>query len=53
VLGAFLAKGIDAARAAALAATAHGLAAQRVAHQPGLVASDLLAQLPGVLADSA
>jgi ADP-dependent NAD(P)H-hydrate dehydratase / NAD(P)H-hydrate epimerase len=51
ILGAFLAKGIDPARAAALAATAHGLASQRVPHQAGLVASDLLAQLPGVLAD--
>jgi NAD(P)H-hydrate epimerase len=49
VLGAFLAKGLEPARAAAAAATAHGLAAQRVAHQPGLVASDLLAQLPAVL----
>jgi NAD(P)H-hydrate epimerase len=53
VLGAFLAKGLDPARAAALAATAHGLASQRVPHQPGLVASDLLAQLPGVLAEPA
>jgi NAD(P)H-hydrate epimerase len=51
VVGAFLAKGLEPARAAALAATAHGLASRRVPHQPGLVASDLLAQLPGVLAD--
>src|SRR4051812_4209869 len=53
ILGAFLAKGLDPAHAAALAATAHGVASQRVAHQPGLVASDLLAQLPGVLANPA
>jgi NAD(P)H-hydrate epimerase len=49
VLGAFLAKGLEPARAAALAATAHGLAAQRAPQQAGLVASDLLALLPGVL----
>jgi hydroxyethylthiazole kinase-like uncharacterized protein yjeF len=52
VLGAFLAKGMEPALAAAAAATAHGLAARRVPHQPGLVAGDLLAQLPAVLADA-
>jgi NAD(P)H-hydrate epimerase len=50
VLGAFLAKGMQPALAAAAAATVHGLAARRVTHQPGLVASDLLAELPAVLA---
>lgn len=42
VLGAFLAKGVDAPTAAAAAAVAHGLAAREVEHQAGLVASDLL-----------
>jgi NAD(P)H-hydrate epimerase len=50
IAGAFLAKGMEPALAAAAAATAHGLAARRVPNQPGLVASDLLAQLPAVLA---
>ena len=49
VLGAFLAKGLEPLDAAAAAATAHGLAAQRAPHQAGLVASDLLALLPAVL----
>jgi NAD(P)H-hydrate epimerase len=49
VLGAFLAKGMEPAVAAAAAATAHGVAARRVPHQAGLVASDLLAALPAVL----
>jgi NAD(P)H-hydrate epimerase len=52
IIGAFLAKGLDPALAAATAATAHGLAAQRAPQQPGLVASDLLALLPGVLANA-
>jgi NAD(P)H-hydrate epimerase len=50
ILGAFLAKGLEPALAAAAAATAHGLAARRAPHQPGLVASDLLTLLPAVLA---
>jgi ADP-dependent NAD(P)H-hydrate dehydratase / NAD(P)H-hydrate epimerase len=52
VVAAFLAKGLEPALAAAAAATAHGLAAQRAPQQPGLVASDLLALLPGVLANN-
>jgi NAD(P)H-hydrate epimerase len=50
VLGAFLAKGLDAVDAAAAAAVAHGLAARAVPQQAGLVASDVAASLPGVLA---
>ena len=49
VVGAFLAKGLDPLEAAAAAAVAHGLAARRVAHQTGLVASDVLEALPLVL----
>jgi ADP-dependent NAD(P)H-hydrate dehydratase / NAD(P)H-hydrate epimerase len=50
VVGAFLAKGLDAVDAAAAAAVAHGLAARAVRHQAGLVASDVAVALPGVLA---
>jgi ADP-dependent NAD(P)H-hydrate dehydratase / NAD(P)H-hydrate epimerase len=49
IVGAFLAKGLDARRAAAAAAAAHGLAAERLP-RPGLVAGDLLDSLPHVLA---
>ena len=49
VLGAFLAKGLDATDAAVAAAIAHGLAARAVPHQPGLIASDVVAALPSVL----
>ncbi len=49
VVGAFLAKGLDAVDAAAAAAIAHGLAAQAAPHQAGLVASDVAAGLPAVL----
>ena len=49
VIAAFLAKGLDAVTAAAAAATAHGLAAAVAPHQAGLVASDLLAELPAAL----
>jgi len=49
VLGAFLAKGLDAVDAASAAAVAHGLAARAVPHQAGLVASDVAAALPAVL----
>jgi len=49
ILGAFLAKGVDASAAAAAAAVAHGLAAGRVEHQAGLVASDLLPAIQAVL----
>jgi NAD(P)H-hydrate epimerase len=50
VLGAFLAKGLDATDAAVAAAVAHGLAARAVPHQAGLIASDVAAALPSVLA---
>jgi NAD(P)H-hydrate epimerase len=49
VVGAFLAKGVDAVDAAAAAAIAHGLAARSLPHQAGLIASDVAAALPGVL----
>lgn len=52
VVASFLAKGLDAATAAAAAATAHGLAAASVRDQPGLVASDVVAGLPAVLANA-
>ena len=50
VLGAFLAKGLDATDAAVAASVAHGLAARAVPRQAGLVASDVVAALPSVLA---
>ncbi len=49
VLGAFLAKGLDAPTAATAAAVAHARAASLVPHQAGLVASDLLPALQTVL----
>jgi NAD(P)H-hydrate epimerase len=49
VVAAFLAKGLEPRLAAAAAATAHGLAALTLP-QPGLVASDVVAALPAVLA---
>jgi ADP-dependent NAD(P)H-hydrate dehydratase / NAD(P)H-hydrate epimerase len=49
VVAAFLSKGVEPVEAAAAAAVAHGLAAQHVAHQAGLVASDLLTAIPDVL----
>jgi NAD(P)H-hydrate epimerase len=49
IVGAFLAKGLDAVDAAAAAAVAHGLAARAVPHQVGLVASDVVAALPAIL----
>jgi NAD(P)H-hydrate epimerase len=49
VVGAFLAKGLDAVDAAVAAAVAHGLAARAVPNQAGLVASDVVAALPSVL----
>jgi len=49
VLAAFLAKGLEPRLAAAAAATAHGLAGRSLP-QPGLVASDVVAALPAVLA---
>jgi NAD(P)H-hydrate epimerase len=50
VVAAFLAKGLDARAAAAAGAAAHGLAAASVERQAGLVASDVVAALPNVLA---
>ncbi len=49
IAASFLAKGLDPVTAAAAAATAHGLAAAAVPYQAGLVASDLLAELPAAL----
>jgi NAD(P)H-hydrate epimerase len=49
VVAAFLAKGLDPVTAAAAAATVHGLAAAVAPHQAGLVASDLLDELPAAL----
>jgi NAD(P)H-hydrate epimerase len=49
VIASFLAKGLDAVTAASAAATAHGYAARLLAHQAGLVASDLLETLPAAL----
>jgi hydroxyethylthiazole kinase-like uncharacterized protein yjeF len=51
VVAAFLAKGLEPQVAAAAGAVAHQLAAARSLQQAGLVASDLLALLPAVLAD--
>lgn len=50
IVGAFLAKGLDARVAAAAAATAHTLAAREAPQKAGLVAGDLLDALPRVLA---
>lgn len=49
VAAAFLAKGLEPRLAAAAAATAHGLAARSLP-QRGLIASDVIAALPGTLA---
>jgi ADP-dependent NAD(P)H-hydrate dehydratase / NAD(P)H-hydrate epimerase len=49
VVGAFLAKGLDARLAAAAAAFAHGRAAELVQSQRGVVASDIVAALPRAL----
>jgi NAD(P)H-hydrate epimerase len=49
IVGAFLAKGMDAQLAAATAARAHADAALAAPHGRGLIASDVIAQLPGVL----
>jgi ADP-dependent NAD(P)H-hydrate dehydratase / NAD(P)H-hydrate epimerase len=50
ILAAFLAKGVEPRFAAAAAATAHGLAARAAGRQAGLIASDVIAALPSVLA---
>jgi NAD(P)H-hydrate epimerase len=49
IVGAFLAKGMDAQLAAAAAARVHADAALAVPHERGVVASDVIAQLPSVL----
>jgi NAD(P)H-hydrate epimerase len=50
VVGAFLAKGLEATKAVPAAVVAHSLAACAVYPQAGLVASDVVARLPQVLA---
>ena len=49
IVGAFLSKGMDAQVAAAAAARVHADAALAWPHERGLVASDVIAELPGVL----
>jgi ADP-dependent NAD(P)H-hydrate dehydratase / NAD(P)H-hydrate epimerase len=49
IVGAFLSKGMDAQLAAAAAARAHAMAAFKVSHRSGLIASDVIAALPHVL----
>ena len=49
VVAAFLAKGLEPRLAAAAAAVAHGLAAAAVPEQSGLIASDVIRELPRVL----
>jgi ADP-dependent NAD(P)H-hydrate dehydratase / NAD(P)H-hydrate epimerase len=49
IIGAFLAKGLEASLAAAAGAAAQHLAAASVEHQAGLVASDVIAALPHTL----
>jgi hydroxyethylthiazole kinase-like uncharacterized protein yjeF len=50
IVGAFLAKGLEAPLAAAAAAFAHGRASELLPSQRGVVASDLVAALPRALA---
>ena len=50
IVAAFLAKGMDPRLAAGTAAVAHGVAAELVEEQPGLIASDLLPALQRALA---
>ena len=50
IVGAFLAKGLDARMAAAAAAAAHARAARLASQQTGLVASDVISLLPRALA---
>jgi ADP-dependent NAD(P)H-hydrate dehydratase / NAD(P)H-hydrate epimerase len=49
IVGAFLSKGMEAQLAAATAARVHADAALAAPHARGLIASDVIAQLPGVL----
>ena len=50
IVAAFLAKGMDARLGAGVAAAAHGVAAELVDPQPGMIASDLLPALQRALA---
>ena len=50
IVGAFLAKGMDARIAAAAGAIAHGAASRAAPQRAGLIASDLIEALPSVLA---
>jgi NAD(P)H-hydrate epimerase len=50
IVGAFLAKGLAPMRAVPAAVVAHSLAACAVSPQAGLVASDVVGQIPQVLA---
>jgi ADP-dependent NAD(P)H-hydrate dehydratase / NAD(P)H-hydrate epimerase len=50
IVAAFLAKGMEARLAAAAAAVAHGVAAELVDPQPGMIASDLLPAIQRALA---
>ena len=49
IVGAFLSKGMEAQLAAATAARVHADAALAAPHARGLIASDVVAQLPGIL----
>jgi ADP-dependent NAD(P)H-hydrate dehydratase / NAD(P)H-hydrate epimerase len=49
IVGAFLAKGVEPATAAAAGAVVHGLAGAAAPNQSGLIASDLLGLLPAAL----
>ena len=49
IVAAFLAKGLEPRLAAAAASVAHGLAAASVPEQAGLIASDVIRELPRVL----
>jgi ADP-dependent NAD(P)H-hydrate dehydratase / NAD(P)H-hydrate epimerase len=49
IIGAFLAKGLEARLAAAAGAAAQGKAAELIPHQAGVVASDIIAALPRAL----
>jgi NAD(P)H-hydrate epimerase len=51
IVAAFLAKGLDATHAAAAAVVAHSLAARRTDRGSGLIASDLVDALSGVLCE--
>jgi hydroxyethylthiazole kinase-like uncharacterized protein yjeF len=52
ILGAFLAKGMDAHLAAATAARVHADAARSLPHERGIVASDVAGAVPGILSEA-